>query len=205
MKTFCRISLFVFAALLSGCLGGSNGVTPTPGPVQAGPAPVPSDVMAKNVMRVGDTITIRLTGVPDGGFIDQMQIPESGQIHVELLEQSFIAAGTTAADLAAQITQAYKTQKIYTTPVVLVTTDASYVNVYGDVRNPSRVVLTPDLTLLTAIISCGGFDEYADRRHVRITRGKQLIVIDAINASRTPGADPPVYAGDQIYVPRTPF
>jgi len=161
--------------------------------------------MAKNVMRVGDTITIRLTGVPDGGFIDQMQIPESGQIHVELLEQSFIAAGTTAADLAAQITQAYKTQKIYTTPVVLVTTDASYVNVYGDVRNPSRVVLTPDLTLLTAIISCGGFDEYADRRHVRITRGKQLIVIDAINASRTPGADPPVYAGDQIYVPRTPF
>lgn len=156
-------------------------------------------------MRVGDKIIIRLTGVPDGGFINEVQIPVSGQVTVDLLTQSFQASGITPADLAAQITAAYKTQKIYTNPNVSVLPEESYVNVLGDVRTPSRVVYTPDMTLLTAIISCGGFDEYANRRAVRITRGQQVIVVDAITVAKTPGADPPLYPGDQINVPRTPF
>jgi hypothetical protein len=40
---------------------------------------------------------------------------------------------------------------------------------------------------------------------VRILRGQQVIQVDATLAARTPGADPPLYAGDQIYVPRTMF
>ena len=205
MKTFCRISLLVFTVLLTGCLGGGGGgsTSPAANPAAVG-APL-SEVVAKDVMRVGDKITIRLTGVPDEGFINEVQFPVSGDITVNLLSQSFHAAGVTPADLAAQITNAYKTQKIYTSPVVEIIPEERYVNVYGDVRSPQRVVYTPDMPLLTAIISCGGFDEYANRRAVRITRGQQIIRIDAITVARTPGADPPLYPGDQIFVPRTPF
>jgi polysaccharide biosynthesis/export protein VpsN len=204
VKTFCPINLLVVTFLLTGCFGGgggNNSPVTTSAPVSAPPT-VP---FARDVMRVGDKIVIRLTGVPDGGFINEVQIPVSGQITVDLLTQSFQAAGITPADLADQISAAYKTQKIYTNPNVSVLPEESYVNVLGDVRSPSRVIYTPDMTLLTAIISCGGFDEYANRRAVRITRGQQVITVDAITVAKTPGADPPLYPGDQINVPRTPF
>jgi hypothetical protein len=32
-----------------------------------------------------------------------------------------------------------------------------------------------------------------------------VIVVDCVRAISTPGADPAVYPGDQIYVPRTMF
>ena len=83
--------------------------------------------------------------------------------------------------------------------------ETRFVNVGGDVRSPSRVQYTPDLTLLSTINSCGGFDEYADRRHVRIIRGGQVFQVDCVAASKVVGADPAVYPGDQITVPRTPF
>jgi polysaccharide export outer membrane protein len=149
-------------------------------------------------------VTIRLTGVPETGtFVIEVQIPPSGEITVPLLVEPFHAAGRTAGDLAEEITEAYKSKRIYTTPNVTVIPEERFVSVGGDVRNPSRVLYTPDLTLLTAINSCGGFTDYAKRNSVRILRGKQVIYIDATAAARTPGADPQLYPGDQIYVPRT--
>jgi protein involved in polysaccharide export with SLBB domain len=167
-------------------------------------APAPSG----DVIRVGDKITIRLSGVPDEaneGYIIEVQIPPSGEVTVPLLTQAFPAIGRTAGDLAADITQAYKTQRIYTSPNVTVVPEERYVNVGGDVRQPSRVIYTPDLTMLGAINACGGFTDYANRRVVRILRGQQVMQVDATKAARTPGADPPLFAGDQIYVPRTMF
>ncbi len=58
---------------------------------------------------------------------------------------------------------------------------------------------------MSTINACGGFDEYANRHAVRILRGQQVIEVDAVKAISTPGADPAVYPGDQIYVPRSPF
>jgi len=156
-------------------------------------------------IRVGDKVTIRLTGVPDDGFNIEVQIPESGDITVPLLTHSFHAVGRNASDVAAEIANTYKAEKIYTTPNVTVIPEERYVNVGGDVRGPSRVLYTSDLTLLGAINACGGFTEYANRKAVRILRGKEVIQVDASAAARTPGADPSLRAGDQIYVPRTMF
>ncbi len=174
------------------------------------PAPAPAGLAAPtgDVMRVGDKITIRLSGVPDEaneGYIIEVQIPASGEVTVPLLTESFPAVGRSAGDLANDISQAYKTQRIYSSPNVTVIPEERYVNVGGDVRQPSRVVYTSDLTLLGAINACGGFTDYANRRVVRILRGQQVIQVDATKAARTPGADPPLFAGDQIYVPRTMF
>jgi polysaccharide export outer membrane protein len=157
-------------------------------------------------MRVGDKITVRLTGVPENeGYINEYQIPDSGDITVPDLTQNFHAVGIRPGELAAEISTAYRDSKIYTNPNVTVLPEDRFISVGGDVRSPSRPIYTPDLTLLGAINACGGFDDYADRRHVRILRGSQRYVVDCTQAISTPGQDPPVFPGDQIFVPRTPF
>ena len=157
-------------------------------------------------IRVGDKITVRLIGVPQGEeYVNEIQVPESGDITVPDLTQTFHVAGMRPGDLANRIASAYREAKIYTNPNVTVNPEERYVNITGDVKQPLRVVYTPDLTVLGAISAAGGFDEYADKRHVRILRGSQLMILDAQKATNTPGADMIVYPGDQITVPRTIF
>ena len=195
MKLFHCLSLVVACFSLVGCAGMASHSTPMP----SGGSPV------SDVMRPGDKITVRLSGVPDEGYIQEIQIPTAGDIMVPLLNQPFHAVGRTAGDLAEEISEAYRTQRIYTNPNVTVIPEERFVNVGGEVRAPARVLYTPDLTLLSAINSCGGFTDYARRNSVRILRGQQVLYIDAMMAARTPGADPPLYPGDQIYISRTIF
>jgi protein involved in polysaccharide export with SLBB domain len=196
MKTLACGAL-IASFLLCGC-GGSSSSPSTPPP-----AGVPA---VSDAIRVGDKIDIRLSGVPEGtGYFNEVQIPASGDIRVDLLTQSFHALGKTPSELAAEIADAYKSQKIYTNPVVNIIPEERFINVGGDVRSPTNVTWRPDSTLMSTINSCGGFTDYANRRAVRILRGQQIIYVDCVKAIQTPGADPPVYPGDQIYVPRTPF
>jgi len=183
-------------ALLTGC-GGGGGTPYTPGGAVGH--------VQMDTIRVGDKITIQLTGVPDGGWFNEKQVPPSGDINLPLLTQSFHVPGKTASELGGEITDAYKSQKIYTNPVITVLVEERYINVGGDVRGPSNVPYRPDSTLMSTINACGSFTEYADRRHVRIIRGSQTIMVDCVKAQSTPGADPAVYPGDSIFVPRTPF
>ncbi len=193
----------IACALLPGCAGSGSSSTYAPAPASTANNPAMTPIRDEN-MRVGDKITIRLDGVPDGGYFVEVQIPDSGQVSVNLLTQTFQAAGRTPAQLAADIVQAYKTQKIYTNPQVAVLEEETrYINVGGDVRGPTNVVWRSDSTLMSTINACGGFTEYANRRSVRIVRGSQVIYVDCVKAAAVPGADPPVYPGDQIYVPRT--
>jgi protein involved in polysaccharide export with SLBB domain len=202
MKTLVRIgafSFFVFTcAVLIGCGGGGGGTA-------VGPGGLPNSGFASDIIRVGDKITIQLSGVPDGGFYIEKQIPPSGEISLPYLTQSFQAIGKTCPQLTQEITDAYKGQKIYTNPIVSVQAEERYITVGGEVRSPSNVVYRPDLTLVGVINSCGGFTEFANRKSVRIIRGKQSFYVDCIRAVAVPGDDPPVYAGDQIYVSRTMF
>jgi len=201
MKKISLAGFITVCVFLTGCGGfGTPSVPPTPAPLpNSGPG------SSVDVIRAGDKITIRLTGVPDGEYVIEVQIPASGDVTVPLLTQSFHAVGRNSSELAAEIGEAYKTNKIYTNPNVTVIPEERYVNVGGDVRGAARVLWTPDMTLLTAINSCGGFDEYANRKAVRITRGQQIFTVDAVTATRVAGTDPKLYPGDQIYVPRTIF
>jgi len=201
MKKFtCLAGLFLACVLLSGCGGDGNNAHPaSPGPAAVGS---PSNNVT---MSAGDKITIRLSGVPDDGYFNEIQIPASGDITLPLLSQPIRAAGLTPAELQSQITDLYKSQKIYTNPVVAVLPEERYVIVGGDVRSPTNVVWRPDSTLMSTINSCGGFTDYADRRHVRIIRGSQVLHYDCVQAIQSAGADPAVLPGDQIYVPRTIF
>ena len=199
MKTLVRFgafSLFVLTCVLfTGCGGGGSGPRTAPGSVP----------FASDLIRVGDKITIQLSGVPDGGYFVEKQVPPTGEFTLPYLTQTFQATGKTTPQLAQEVTEAYKAQKIYTNPVVTVLAEERFITVGGEVRSPTNVVYRPDLTLVGVINSCGGFTEFANRKSVRIIRGKQVFYVDALRAVDIPGDDPAVYPGDQIYVSRTVF
>jgi len=195
VKSASWLGLVLGCLLLSGCAGGGASTMA---------ATAPSGGVPSHAIRVGDKITVRLIGVPsDSQYVNEIEVPQSGDINVPDLTQTFHAAGQRPGDLANEIAAAYRNQKIYTNPNVTVNPEERYVNITGDVRSPLRVVYTPDLTVLGAISAAGGFDEYADKHHVRIIRGARVMIMDAQKATLTPGADMVVYPGDQITVPRT--
>ncbi len=203
-KLNCLSGPAAFVVLACVLLSGCGGDSASSGPSSPGPAATASS--ADNVtMSVGDKITVRLSGVPDEGYFNEIQIPASGSITLPLLNQPVRAAGLTSADLASQITEMYKSQKLYTNPIVSVLPEERFVIISGDVRGPSNVVWRPDSTLMSVINQCGGFTDYAQRSHVRILRGSQVLYYDCVKAIQTPGADPIVLPGDKIYVPRTMF
>ena len=82
---------------------------------------------------------------------------------------------------------------------------ARYVNVGGSVRNPTRVPFTEDMTLLTAINASGGFNDFADQRHVRLLRGNEVTVYDVRQFRRDPSKDVRLRPGDKIEVPQSFF
>lgn len=192
--------MLVFA--FTGCMGsGGSGGSMSPPPTSS----TAGDASNPDVIRRGDVLLIRLTGVPDneGGVYEETVIDE-GTISMPLLG-SFKAAGKTLGQLKSEIEAAYREKKIYATPNVTVSQSQRFINVLGEVRAPQRVVFTPDMTILKAISACGGFTDYAQKREVKLSRGSKVYVFNAVEALKDPSKDIPLQAGDQIQVPRTIF
>ena len=168
-----------------------------------------SAAFAQATLRIGDPVELRIGGVPaedqnqvnntytvdSGGAVN---LPYIGKVHAE---------GTTPAQLSRTIEENYRSNKIYTNPnvTILMAPTARFVNVGGSVRSPSRVPFTEDMTLLTAINASGGFNDFADQRHVRLLRGNEVTVYDVRQFRRDPSKDVRLRPGDKIEVPQSFF
>ena len=164
---------------------------------------------AQATLRIGDPVELKIAGVPAedqaqvnntytvdaGGAIN---LPYIGKMHAE---------GMTPAQLARSIEDNYRSNKIYTNPniTILMQPTARFVNVGGSVRSPTRVPFTEDMTLLTAINAAGGFNDFADQRHVRLLRGSEVTVYDVRRFRKDPAQDVRLRPGDKIEVPQSFF
>jgi protein involved in polysaccharide export with SLBB domain len=164
---------------------------------------------AQATLRIGDPVELRIGGVPaedqnqvnntytvdSGGAVN---LPYIGKVHAE---------GMTPAQLSRAIEDNYRSNKIYTNPnvTILMQPTSRFVNVGGSVRNPSRVPFTEDMTLLTAINASGGFNDFADQRHVRLLRGSEATVYDVRKFRKDPSQDVRLRPGDKIEVPQSFF
>ena len=164
---------------------------------------------AQATLRIGDPVELKIGGVP---FEDQNQVnntysvdaggavnlPYIGKVHAE---------GTTPAQLSRAIEESYRSNKIYTNPniTIIMQPMARFVNVGGSVRSPTRVPFTEDMTLLAAISASGGFNDFADQRHVRLLRGNEVTVYDVRKFRRDPSQDVRLRPGDRIEVPQSFF
>jgi len=164
---------------------------------------------AQATLRIGDPVEVKISGVPaeDQNQVNNtytvdadgaINLPYIGKVHAE---------GMTPAALARAIEENYRSNKVYTNPNVtlFMQPSARYVNVGGSVRSPTRVPFTEDMTLLTAINASGGFNDFADQRHVRLLRGSEATVYDVRQFRRDPSKDVRLRPGDKIEVPQSFF
>ncbi len=198
-------SLVALSFILAACSqGGGSQNRPLIDNSAYSPSPASQATAANDIMRVGDILNIRLSGVPQEDMaIYEDRIDDEGFISMPLIGR-IKAAGKTTSQLKQEIENNYRARRIYATPNVTITFgQVRFVNVIGEVRMPQRVPFTNDLTVLKALAACNGFTDFANKRAIRILRGSQVINFDAVEAVRNPSLDIRLQVGDQIQVPRT--
>ncbi len=166
----------------------------------AGAAPL----FAQATLRPGDTIEIRLSGVPADEiqqFSATYTLDDQGFLNLPYINQ-VKAGGLTQNVVQGEIERKLVAERIYTHPTItiIVQPTARFVNVGGAVRNPGRIPFTPDLTLLSAINAAGGFNDFADQRKVRWVHEGKVEMIDTRKLRKDPSLDSKIYPGDQIEV-----
>ena len=145
----------------------------------------------KHKLAIGDRLSFRI--VEDEDNPKPLFVTDSGDLEVPYIGR-VPAKNKTCRELAAEIKTALEKEYYYQATVVLAVDlmSKSHGRVYlvGAVRLPGPVELPSDevLTLSKAILRAGGFTDFADRRHVKVTRkdttgkdttGKEAMAKDA--------------------------
>jgi protein involved in polysaccharide export with SLBB domain len=160
-------------------------------------------------LRIGDPIELKIGGVPQD---EQLQVnntyvvDSNGSVNLPYINK-VRAVGLAPSQLARDVENAYRANKIYTNPnvTIIMAAAARFVNVGGAVRQPSRVPFTEDMTLLTAINAAGGFNDFADQKKVRLLRGNNVKIFDIRQFRKNPEKDVSLQPGDRVEVPQTLF
>lgn len=182
------------AGMLTGCFG--DGPKPTPAAGTTKPKRYEADIL-----QVGENLRITLSGITKETAdkpIEQ-RIKDDGTINLELIG-SVPAAGRKVGDLQQDIHDRY-VPHYYTRLNVLVQYENRFIFVNGHVKLPNRLVYVPNMTVLKAIASAGGFDDYADQSGVTVTRADGTVEkVDCKKALKRPELDLPVYPDDKVQV-----
>jgi len=170
----------------------------------------PPDQLTTNAvlprLAAGDTVTVTLSGISDEPATpEEKPIQSDGTISMRVIGR-VDAAGKTPGELEDYIRSLY-VPKVYTH--LTVTVQASSHRVYfvrGEVKLPNQVEYLGPVTVTKAIAAAGDFTDYADRKHVVLIRasGKRFVV----NCKKILAGgmqDPPIFPGDQVFVPRSLF
>jgi len=200
------IGLLVVAAALTGCQTptASNDIKFTAPPEDAD---MPTATgYSDETMRFakGDNVIIIFSGQEDLKPHEET-IKEDGTITLEHIN-SIKAEGKTAGELQREIHDAY-VPTFYKRLNVTIKTDRLIYYVQGYVRQSGRQEYIGSTTVLKAIASAGDFNEFANRKKVRVTRKDGTWqIVDCLKAAKNPALDLPVFPGDKIDVPmRGPF
>jgi polysaccharide biosynthesis/export protein len=143
----------------------------TASPSQASTAPVPDTY----VIAPEDELEIDVWKEPE--ISRKVPVRPDGKISIALLND-VQAAGLTATELAGHIEEGLK--KFITNPqvtVIVTTVNSQRVYILGEVNHPGVLPLLPNMTVLEAISTAGGFTQYANTKGVYVLRhegGKQV-------------------------------
>ena len=172
----------------------TSGGTPSVNPVGASYVIAPDDVLAIDVWKEAE-ITRTVPVRPDG----KISLPLLNDVQ---------AAGLTATDLASVIAERLK--KFIANPqvtVIVTTVNSQKIFILGEVPRPGVTPLLPNMTVLQAVSSAGGFTQYANQKGVYVLRtenGQQVKypfnyreVIRGVNIQQNITLKP----GDTIVVP----
>lgn len=167
------------------------------------------DAWAEVTLRNGDTLEIKISGVPASEITSlsgQYTIDGQGIVNMPYIGRVKVA-GLAAGVAQSTIESVYRSHEIFTNPTIVITQQlqSRFVNVGGEVKTPQRIPYTADLTVLGSINAAGGFSPFADERKVRLLRGNDVMVIDVKKIRANPSLDIAVQPGDRIEVPQSIF
>jgi polysaccharide biosynthesis/export protein len=169
------------------------------------PAPV-------NIYTLGPGDKFEITVIGEEKFPKDYTIASDGSVDLPYLHRQNVV-GFEAQDLSTHIKQLLIDGKFLRDPVVIVNIkeyNSKRVSVNGGVARPGDVPFVPNLTLMRAITTAGGFTLQADRSAVVVTRKtsganpggptqvQARFRADDIAEGRS--SDVPLQAGDTIYV-----
>ena len=201
MKRFvtsqCWLAL-VFCLVGCDSLDTTSSSTPAPGAGSAAGNPNP---VSPDQLRAGDKITIGFSDMPNPPGAMDLRIRDDGMIGLPLGVQ-VKAAGKRASDLELEIQREY-VPKYYRRLTVNVKPEQRVFYVDGYVRGPNRYEYVGEMTVLRAVSVAGGFNEYARKDKVELTRADgSKTVVNCVKARKNTKLDLIVYPGDRIYVPQ---
>ncbi len=154
-------------------------------------------------IRTGDMLELNISGVPasEQSSISRVYtVADDGTLNLAYIGRVTVA-GMSSNEAEKRIESAFTAAGIFTKPAVTINmAGGRFVNVEGAVRSPQRVAYTPDLTLLSAIAACGGFNEFAKQTDVTVSRGDKVERFNARELRRFPDRDPRLQPGDKIFV-----
>jgi len=162
----------------------------------------------ESVLRPGDSIEIKLSGVPQEEIAivsNSYNISDGGTINLPYIGE-LRASGMRSSQLQRVIEAAYKNGEIFTHPTILISTGkgespTQIVYVSGEVKTPNRVVITPGMTIMDAITSAGGPTDFATLRKVKFTRAGTTRELD-LRKVDNPDASLQLQPGDRVHVPK---
>jgi polysaccharide export outer membrane protein len=156
-------------------------------------------------MRPGDPVVIFLRDLPGTTKEQTIEdiLDDTGTINLPFIGR-MSASGKTTSVFEQEIENEYiNVKKIYLHITVNVVIPQQFVFVMGEVKLPNQYRLVSGMTLMQAITSAGGFNDYADRKKVQLIRGGAPKEYNALELDKHPENDIPVEAGDRIVVPRS--
>jgi len=153
----------------------------------------------------GDMLNVNVWKEPD--LSGTVPVRPDGKVSLPLLND-VQAAGTTPAMLAATITE--RLRQFLTDPrVTVIVTAANSRRVYliGEVVHPGAIPMSPNMTLLQALSTSGGFSQFARIKKMYVLRsdnGKQIklpVNYKAAISGEAPDQNIALKPGDTIVVP----
>lgn len=153
----------------------------------------------------GDILNISVWKEPD--VSGTVPVRPDGKISLPLLSE-VPAAGTTPAKLAATITERLRQYLNDPRVTVIVTaTNSRRIYLIGEVVRPGAIPMLPNMTVLQALSTAGGFSQFANVKKMyvlRVENGKQIkipINYKAAISGQAPDQNAPLKAGDTVVVP----
>lgn len=166
----------------------------------------------KYTLAISDRLSFRI--VEDEEDPKALVVMDSGELEVPYLGR-FAAVGKTCKELAralkVELEKEYYYQATIIVAVDLMARSRGKVYLVGPVRAPGPQEIPSDevLTLSKAILRAGGFNDFADKQRVKVTRKAEaggadrvftVNVGEVLEKGRTE-SDLPLKPGDLIYIP----
>lgn len=166
----------------------------------------------KYTLAISDRLSFRI--VEDEEDPKALVVMDSGELEVPYLGR-FAAVGKTCKELAralkVELEKVYYYQATIIVAVDLMARSRGKVYLVGPVRAPGPQEIPSDevLTLSKAILRAGGFNDFADKQRVKVTRKAEdggadrvftVNVGEVLEKGRTE-SDLPLKPGDLIYIP----